>query len=42
MATISEPQARSASPRHTRLIATADEAQRSLVAAQLDADGYTV
>jgi hypothetical protein len=42
MATISEPQAPSASPQHMLLIATADEAQRSLVAAQLDADGHTV
>jgi two-component system KDP operon response regulator KdpE len=45
MATISDPQQASSSTtqqRHTLLIATGDEAQRSFLAAQLDADGHTI
>jgi DNA-binding response OmpR family regulator len=43
MATISDQQhAGRSSTQHTLLIATADEAQRSFLAAQLDADGHTV
>jgi DNA-binding response OmpR family regulator len=43
MATISDQQhAHSSSTQHTLLIATGDEAQRSFLAAQLDADGHTV
>jgi DNA-binding response OmpR family regulator len=43
MATISDQQhAHSSTTQHTLLIATGDEAQRSFLAAQLDADGHTV
>jgi DNA-binding response OmpR family regulator len=43
MATISDhQQAGSSSTQHTVLIATVDDAQRSFLAAQLDADGHTV